>query len=138
MKVVLGIGCDRNASSEGMCQAIRHALGAVGLSPEDVEAVATIDRKADEPALVEVCRRFGWPLSCYPAERLKEVEVPNPSPTVMKYVGTPSVGEAAAILRAGGDQRALLLEKYKYRDAAGKHVTVSICRVPQARSGGVP
>jgi len=137
MKVVLGIGCDRNASSEGMRQAIVNALGEVGLSLEDVEAVATIDRKADEPALVEVCWHFGWPLCCYPAARLREVAVPNPSPTVMKYVGTPSVGEAAAILRAGADQRALLLEKYKYRDAGGKHVTVSICRMPQARPGGV-
>ena len=38
------------------------------------------------------------------------VEVPNPSETVRKYTGTPSVSEAAAILAAGADQSHLIIE----------------------------
>jgi len=106
-----------------------NALQSVGLSTDDVLATASIDKKADEIGLLSVCKQFGWDCTWYAAEQLKEVDVPNPSEVVMKYVGTPSVGEAAAILRAGGSQDDLVVEKYKYRGEDGKNATVSIVRV---------
>ncbi len=90
--------------------------------------MASIDLKAYEAGLLAVCAASGWECAWYPAERLREVDVPNPSPTVMKYVGTPSVGEAAAILRAGATKEDLIVEKLKYRGGDGKHATVSVCR----------
>jgi cobalt-precorrin 5A hydrolase len=59
------------------------------------------------------------------------VPVPNPSETVRKYMGTPAVAEAAALLAAGVDMRALLLEKYKYRGEDGKNATVSIASMKE-------
>ncbi len=94
----------------------------------DVVAVASIDKKSDEIGLLSVCEQFAWGCTWYGAEQLRQVDVPNPSEVVMKYVGTPSVGEAAAILRAGGSQEDLMVEKYKYKGNDGKNVTVSICK----------
>jgi len=54
------------------------------------------------------------------------VEGPNPSEVVMKYVGTPAVAEAAALLVAGENQEQLLIEKHKCRGEDEKNATVSI------------
>ena len=61
---------------------------------------------------------------------LAQVAVPNPSETVRKYTGTPSVSEAAALLAAGPHtpMTALVVEKHKHRGADGKNATVSIAR----------
>ena len=54
--------------------------------------------------------------------------VPNPSATVLKYMGTPAVAEAAALLAAHAGIEQLLVEKHKHRGADGKNATVSIAR----------
>ena len=128
-QVVLGLGCDRGTAEETICTAIVDALASVGLSTDDVNAAASIDKKSDEIGLLSVCKQFGWDCTWYAASELAKVDVPNPSEVVMKYVGTPSVGEAAAILRAGSSKEDLIVEKYKYRGHDGKNATVSICKV---------
>ena len=55
----------------------------------------------------------------FTAEQLAAVEVPNPSETVAKHVGTPSVCEAAAIL--GSNHGKLIVPKIK-----GKNFTVAL------------
>ncbi len=55
----------------------------------------------------------------FTAEQLAAVEVPNPSDTVKKHVGTPSVCEAAAIL--GSNHGKLIVPKIK-----GKYFTVAL------------
>jgi cobalamin biosynthesis protein CbiG len=65
-------------------------------------AVASIDLKADEIGLPKSPAANGWTIRFYPAAELA-VAVPNPSETVRKYTGTPSVSEAAALLAAGAD-----------------------------------
>jgi len=114
---------------ETIVTAIVDALASVGLNMDDVMTAASIDKKSDEIGLLSVCKQFGWDCTWYAAEQLKDVDVPNPSEVVMKYVGTPSVGEAAAILRAGGSKDDLIVEKYKFRGLDGKNATVSIARV---------
>jgi len=54
--------------------------------------------------------------------------VPNPSETVLRYTGTPSVSEAAALLAARAAMPSLLVEKHKTRGADGRHATVSVAR----------
>lgn len=129
MKVILGLGCDRDTPAQTIEETIVNALASVNLMVDDVLAVASIDKKSDEIGLLSVCKDFAWDCTWYAAEQLKEVDVPNPSQVVLKYVGTPSVGEAAAILRAGGSKEDLIVEKYKYRGADGKNATVSVVRV---------
>ncbi len=130
-KVVLGLGCDRGTASETIETAIVQALETVGLTLDDVVAAASIDKKSDEVGLLSVCQQFGWDCTWYAASELAKVDVPNPSDVVMKYMGTPSVGEAAAILKAGGSQADLMVEKYKYKGTDGKNATVSVCKTKE-------
>jgi cobalt-precorrin 5A hydrolase len=132
MKVALGLGCDRNTPAQTIHQAIQEALASVGLTFGDVQAVASIDLKADEPGLNAVVEAAGWPIHFYPAHALAVVTVPNPSETVRRYTGTPSVAEAAALLCAGAevDLTHLLVEKHRLRGADGRNATVSIARIP--------
>lgn len=130
MNIALGLGCDRNTPAATIQQAIAEALTAAGATLAEVRAVASINLKADEVGLAEVAVANGWSIRFYPAAELATVDVPNPSETVRKYTGTPSVSEAAAILVAGADQRHLLIEKHKLRGPDGRNATVSIVRMP--------
>ena len=130
MKIAVGLGCDRGTPAATINQAIAEALALCGASPEDVMAAASIDLKADEPGLLDVVQAHGWPCLFFAAAALAAVDVPNPSETVRRYTGTPSVSEAAALLAAGTDKTGLLLEKRRLRGPDGRSATVSIARYP--------
>ncbi len=124
--LVLGVGCDRGTPLETIETALGQALSQAGLNRHSVTAMASIDKKSDEPGLLSFAENNGWPLRFYTASELAEVEVPNPSATVLKYVGTPSVGEAAALLLAETTMDQLIVEKHKYRGLDGRNATISI------------
>lgn len=127
-RVILGLGCDRGTSLDTLAAAVTHALAAANIELEAVAGAATIDRKHDEAAILALASQHGWPLRFFSAEALARVEVPSPSETVRKYMGTPAVAEAAALLAAGAHMDGLLLEKYKYKGGDGKNATVSIAQ----------
>ncbi|NDU87354.1 MAG: cobalamin biosynthesis protein [Ferrovum sp.] len=131
MRVTLGIGCDRAASLKTLETAVAQALAQAGLPYQAVMVCASIDKKNDEVALLQLCELQGWALQFYSAEQLAEVTVPNPSEVVRKYMGTPAVAEAAAMLAANTDMAGLLVEKYKYCGFDGKNATVSIARIAE-------
>ncbi len=91
--------------------------------------LASIDKKNDEQALLQLAAGQGWPLYFYPAEVLAKIPVPNPSAVVLKHMGTPAVAEAAALQAANTGMQDLLVEKFKYLGADGKNATVSIARM---------
>ncbi|MBD2015980.1 precorrin-3B C(17)-methyltransferase [Microcoleus sp. FACHB-53] len=97
----VGIGCERGTSRALIETAIQQVCQQNHLAESAIAGLATIDIKADEVGLVELCRERHWPLRTFPAEVLRSVKVPNPSAIVDKEVGTPSVAEAAAIVGAG-------------------------------------
>ncbi len=99
----VGIGCERGTSRELIDKAIVQVCQANNLAEKAIAGIATIDLKADEVGLVELCRLYNFPLRTFPADILCAVQVPNPSVVVDKEVGTPSVAEAAAIVAANGD-----------------------------------
>ena len=133
-KLALGLGCDRGMPAATITRAIDAALARIGASRIDVAAVASITLKADEAGLLEAATAAGWTLRFYPPAVLAAVDVPNPSETVRRYTGTPSVSEAAALLAAGTalatDPGALRVEKHKLRGQDGRNATVSIARLP--------
>ena len=131
MKLALGLGCDRGTPLATVEAAIGQALAACGAGFADVAAVASIDLKADEPALLEIADQYGWHIRFYTAAELATVEVPNPSETVRKHTGTPSVAEAAALLASGGEKRHLIVEKLCHRGPDGRNATVSVARIPE-------
>lgn len=129
MHVVLGMGCDRNTSIETLEQVVNATLNELKLEHSAVKALATIDKKNDEVALLALAEKYQWPLKFYTAAELAKVDVPNPSEIVMKYMGTPAVAEAAAMLAANTGVKYLIIEKNKYRGHDGKNATVSVVRL---------
>ena len=79
----------------------------------------TIDVKEDEEFCAMLVDEYDEEVVFYTAEELAKVEVPNPSATVEKHVGTPSVCEAAAIL--GSNHGKLIIPKVK-----GKNWTAAL------------
>ena len=131
MKIALGLGCDRNTPLATVKEAIDQALALCHAHMNDVQAIASIDLKAGEPALQQLAEQQGWTIHFYTAQELAEVDVPNPSETVRKHTGTPSVSEAAALLAANTDKTKLIIEKHRLRGPDGRNATVSIARIPE-------
>jgi len=131
MKVVLGIGCDRGTPLQTLEDAIDLALDSIKIQRKNVLRLATIDKKNDETAILQLAEKHQWPLTFYSAEQLAKIKVASPSDVVLKYMGTPSVSEAAAILAAETTMHNLLVEKFKLRGIDGKNATVSIAKKPE-------
>ncbi len=133
-EVAVGLGCDRGTPLATVAHALDAALLHAGLVRAQVAVLASIEAKRDELAFIELAEQGGWPLQFFTAAELAVVPVPNPSATVLHYMGTPSVSEAAAILAAQGGAAEpkhanLLLEKFRYKGADGRNATVSIASV---------
>ncbi|ERT08004.1 precorrin-3B C17-methyltransferase [Lyngbya aestuarii BL J] len=138
----VGVGCERNTPKAVIETAILDVLRAHQLAEEAVAGIASLDLKADETGLVELCQARHWPLQTFSAEILRQVTVPTPSEIVQSEVGTPSVAEAAALQAA--QVQALLVSKQIYRspqpqpseaERIGQAVTVAIAIAQQEYTG---
>jgi cobalt-precorrin 5A hydrolase/precorrin-3B C17-methyltransferase len=96
----VGIGCQRGVSQTLIEFAIEQVCYAHHLSPAAIAGIATLDLKANEIGLQDLCRTRKWPLRCFSAEVLQQIAVPHPSDVVAAAMGLPSVAEAAAIAAA--------------------------------------
>lgn len=137
--LVLGIGCDKHTPPELVERGVLHLLQQHGLALASVRAVASIDVKAEEPALLHLQRKFGWQLRFYPAAELDRVAgMETPSAVVHKHVGTRGVAEPAALLAAGASR--LVLAKQRYTEpGAGRSMTLAVARFPYLpRPGAFP
>lgn len=123
--LMVGLGASTGAPIDDMTELVARTLAEAGLAPASVGAVATLDRKRAEPAIVAVADRFGVPVVDFPAEVLSGLLVPNPSETVRSAVGTASVAEAAALAAAGPGGELLAT---KQRSATA---TVAVARRPR-------
>ncbi|MEU6193629.1 precorrin-3B C(17)-methyltransferase [Streptomyces sp. NPDC047061] len=126
--LVVGVGASRGAPVEEVLTLVDTVLREAGLSPRSIAELATVDAKAEEPGIVAAAARLGVPLVTYSAEELAGVRVPNPSDAPLAAVGTPSVAEAAALVRGGE----LLVPKRKSERADGRPAmaTCAVVRRP--------
>ena len=116
-----GIGLAHQAEpAMEIIQSIHDVVREHGMHPAACE-YCSIDVKADEPVF-QILKQDSL-VRFFTAEELNKVDVPTPSDTVAKHVGTPSVCEAAAIL--GSNHGRLLLTKQK-----GKNFTVAVAIDP--------
>jgi cobalt-precorrin 5A hydrolase len=130
--LVLGLGCDRGATTEMVARGVDAMLAASGLSARAVKGIATIDKKADEVALLALSEARGWPLVTYTAEELDRTPgIENPSDTVLRFVGTRGVAEPAA-LRAAGAAKLVVPKQTYTEEGAGRSMTFAVARVPFA------
>ncbi|MDN3248618.1 precorrin-3B C(17)-methyltransferase [Streptomyces sp. ZSW22] len=123
--LVVGVGASKGAPVDEVHGLVETALREAGLSAASVAELATVDAKAEEPGIVGAAERLGVPLVTYAADELAGIEVPNPSDAPLAAVGTPSVAEAAALVRGGE----LLVPKRKSA-AAPAMATCAVVRRP--------
>ena len=110
----LGFGlANHPADYEDIYDEIDEAMSQIGVLP-CYKRYCTIDVKQNEEFCAMLVDDLGEELVFYTADELAKVEVPNPSKTVEKHVGTPSVCEAAAIL--GANNGKLIVPKVKGRN----------------------
>ena len=111
----VGVGCERGTSKTVIETAISQVFQRNHLAVGAIAGIATIDIKADEVGLVELCADRQWPMRTFPAEQLRSHQVPTPSRVVEQEVGTPSVAEAAALSAVEASQQSLLVPKQIFR-----------------------
>jgi cobalt-precorrin 5A hydrolase len=128
--LVIGLGCDRGATTEMVARGVDALLARNGLVAASVKGIATVDKKGDEVALLALAEARGWTMHTFTAEELDVVDgIETPSETVKKFVGTRGVSEPAALLAAGASK--LLVPKQTYtEDGAGRSMTFAVARIP--------
>ncbi len=101
--VTVGIGCRKDMDPGKLKEQVMAVLQESGIWPEAVEAMATIDLKEHEPALLSLCREMGWELKCFSADELNGVQGEFfHSDFVERTTGVGNVCERAAVLACGG------------------------------------
>lgn len=122
---VLGLGCERGTPSAEVLALAIAALDAAGIGGAELAAIASIDSRRQEAAILAVAEHFTVPALFFDAPRL-EAETPrlkNPSEIVFARVGCHGVAESAALAAIGRDAE-LLLGKIK-----SAHATAAIARI---------
>ncbi len=122
---VLGLGCERGTPDREVMALAMDALDRAGIGGAQLAAVASIDSRSEEAAILAVAAHFSVPALFFGAARLEE-ETPrlqNPSRIVFARVGCHGVAEAAA-LAALGEEAQLILGKIK-----SAHATAAVARI---------
>lgn len=120
--LVVGLGCNRGTSTAEVTLLVLRTFAAERLSTLAIRNFASIDLKADEPAIIATAKTFERPVVFFSNEQLRSISVPNPSNLVKTHVGVPSVCEATALLSAQATQ--LIIPKQKTANA-----TLAVARV---------
>lgn len=118
--IVVGVGCRRGTDPETMRTFVLSELSSHGIAPERVAAVASIDLKKDEEAVLDLARRLRVPARFFTADELNAVEGEfSKSEFVSKVTSVDCVCERSAV-RAGG-------ERFISRKTARDGMTAAIC-----------
>lgn len=131
----VGVGFQQGSLQKLIAIAIEEVFQKNLLNEKAIAGIATIDTKASNTALVELCTLRYWLLTSFSAAKLSNVAVPNPSKIITKATGTPSVAEAAAILAAAKNAELgakLIVPKYIFRLPGQPAVTVAVAEEMQA------
>ncbi len=112
--LVLGAGCNRNTDPEEFEQCAADFLKGAGVSVLSLKAVASIDIKNNEPALVSFAEHHSIPFMTFTAGELQNVPGKfSASERVKHFTGTDNVCERACVL-AAGEGAVLLRSKCVY------------------------
>jgi cobalt-precorrin 5A hydrolase/precorrin-3B C17-methyltransferase len=122
--LAIGVGSERDADPAELWALVEAGLAAADLAAESIACVASIDLKADEPAVLALAERLHVPARFFAAAELERLtpRLANPSELVFRETGCHGVAEAAA-LAAAGLTGALVLAKTKSR-----HCTMAVAR----------
>ncbi|GAA3860635.1 precorrin-3B C(17)-methyltransferase [Celeribacter arenosi] len=137
-RYTLGVGCSRNCPPEELADLVQGVLDDADISSKAIAAIATVDLKADEPAILELARSFGVPLRFFTASEL-DAETPRcatVSDVVFAEIGTHGVAENAALACGGTD---VTLHRPKVKSAmatAALAMSEGVISEPKGRARG--
>ncbi|WP_324194163.1 cobalamin biosynthesis protein [Nocardia blacklockiae] len=94
-ELAVGVGFRPGTPAAAIVSAVREVF-----SDSVIRCLATVDRRAGDPELIAAADELGASVVYFSAERLAQIEVPNPAARTTTAVGTPSVAEAAALCAA--------------------------------------
>jgi cobalt-precorrin 5A hydrolase len=122
--VCVGVGCRKNSEAETVIALVSSLLRIHAINELAVEAVATIDLKAGEPALIALSGVLNVPLVTFSAAELAAVPGTfSTSEFVERTVGVDNVCERAAMSFAGGERSGAKLIVSKHAESG---VTIAI------------
>jgi cobalt-precorrin 5A hydrolase len=118
---VLGIGCKKGKTREEIQGFVQTVL--LDWNPQDIAAIASIDRKAEEPGIVEWANAYRIPFVTFTEDELNRVPGHfSSSIFVENQVGVDNVCERSAIKAAGPGSR-LVMKKQ-----AGNGITLAMAK----------
>ena len=97
--IVIGIGCKKNISADYLDSCFHNFLENNRLSIHSVKCISTIELKKNEPALLELGRKYNLELRIADLNDIEEhASRLEQSEFVMKVTGVPSVAEGSAYI----------------------------------------
>ncbi|MGY4493441.1 cobalamin biosynthesis protein [Pseudomonas sp. TE3610] len=98
-----GLGCQRHCPITELTTLLDTTLAHHNLTRADLAGLATIDLKANEPALLELARALNLPLTLFSTAQLAPFEphLTHKSALAFTHTGCHGVAESAALALAG-------------------------------------
>ena len=122
MTLVVGLGCQRGCEVHTLLGLLDSALAEGGIERQRITALASIDRKSDEPGLLALAAQLNLPLHCFSAAQLAAYadRLSHKSAVVFAHAGCYGIAESAALAVAehlGGRPARLLITRKKTAQA---------------------
>ena len=122
--LILGVGCNRGISIEEFEDNVSDFLTGSGVSILSLNAIASIDLKKNEAALIEFAKNHDIKFLTFSAQELQNIKGNfTRSQKVFDIIGVDNVCERACIL-AAGEKAALMRNKTVY-----KNITLALSRI---------
>lgn len=122
MILVVGLGCRRGCEVHTLLALLETALAQARIERRHITAVASLDRKQDEPGLTALAQRLNVPFKCFSAEQLAPYanRLSHKSDVAFAHTGCYGIAESAALALAehlGNAPARLLITRQKSADA---------------------
>jgi cobalt-precorrin 5A hydrolase len=121
MNLVVGLGCQRGCALQALLDLLDAALAEGGIERHRITALASIDRKQDEPGLLALAQVLNLPLQCFSAAQLAVYDgrLSHRSAVAFAHTGCYGIAESAALALAeqlsGAPARLLISRKKSAR-----------------------
>lgn len=102
MILVVGLGCQPGCDVHALLALLDAALAEGGIERQQVTALASIDRRQNEPGLLALAERLDLPLQCFSAQHLAAFEnrLSHKSAIAFAHTGCYGIAESAALALA--------------------------------------
>ena len=112
----IGLGCKRGVSVEQFQETLDDIAHRFNINLSAIAGAASIDLKKDEAGLVEIAKRYNWPLRFFTKEQINNLHIGEKNTHIFNKVGVHGVCEPAAILAAsrGTKPGRLIIGKIKW------------------------